>query len=271
MSNTTIHKREKLNQLLGNWPAGTVMTQAWLEKLGISRQLSGFYLKNGWIQKIGQGAFCKMGDKVDWMGGLYAVQQQLELKVHVGGRSLLELIGASHFVPLGSPKKLDIYADTDAQKKGLPKWFLSGFKTSVAITYFPRGIFREPLGLETLEEPNFKISVSSQERALIEILALVPQVVSYQHAYLLFQGKETLRVSVLQPLLEGCVSYKVKRLFLHFSKKCYLPWFNRLAIERIDLGLGKRQIGEGGWYDSDLQISVPKLSVWDDADQDMEM
>lgn len=34
MSNTALHKREKLNKLLKNWPSGRVMTQVWLEKEG---------------------------------------------------------------------------------------------------------------------------------------------------------------------------------------------------------------------------------------------
>ncbi len=271
MPTSTLQKREKLNQLLRNWPAGTVAVQSWLEKRAISRQLSDLYLKSGWIQKIGQGAFIKAGDKVDWMGGLYALQQQLGSKVHLGGKSLLEIIGSSHFMPLGSQKTLDLYADEDTQKKPLPKWFVDGFKGSVSIRYWPRGFFKEPLGLDLLELPHFSIQVSTTERALMEILALIPQVVSYSHAYLLFQGMETLRPSLVQTLLEGCTSYKVKRLFLHLSKKWALPWVKLLNLEKIDLGQGKRQIGVGGCYDNDYKISVPRLSSFEDDNAGIEI
>lgn len=271
MSNTALHKRDKLNQLLKNWPSGVVMTQFWGEKHGISRQLAHFYLKNGWIEKLGQGVFIKAGDKVDWMGGLYAIQQQLDLKVHSGGRSLLEIKGASHFVPMGKKKNLYVYADQLSAPERLPKWFFSAFKNSVNVIYLPRGLFSEPFGIELLEQPNYSISVSSTERALMEVLALMPNMVSYSHAYLLFQGQETLRPSVVQKLLECCVSYKVKRMFLHLGKKCELPWLRHLNFENIDLGQGKRQIGSGGHYDSEYKISVPKLDLFDDPQMDVEV
>ena len=271
MLSQDIQKRDKLNHLLRSWPSGTVMTQASLEAQGISRQLSALYLKRRWIQKLGQGAFIKAGDGVDWMGGLYAVQQQTDLKVHLGGKSLLELKGASHFVPMAPKKFLQIYADQEHQKKPLPKWFMNGFEESVAITYLPRGLFREPIGLGLLEQSNFSIKVSSIERALMEVLALVPQVVDYTHAYLLFQNQTTLRYSLVQELLEGCTSYKVIRLFLHLAKKCDMPWLSRLDLKKIDLGQGKRQIGNGGCYDPEHKISVPKLSPFDDPNFDPEV
>ena len=271
MSISTLQKRNKLNHLLRNWLAGTVALQSWLEKHAISRQLSDVYVKSGWIQKIGQGAFIKAGDKVDWMGGLYALQQQLGLKVHLGGKSLLEIIGASHFVPLGSQKTLELYADADTQKKALPKWFVEGFKASVEIRYWPRGFFKNPIGLDSFAHPNFSMQVSTKERALMEVLALVPERVSYSHAYLLFQGQETLRSTLVQGLLEACTSYKIKRLFLHLGTKCGLPWVTRLNLEKIDLGQGKRQIGNGGSYDKNYKISVPRLDTFEDNNEDIEV
>lgn len=271
MSNQVLQKREKLNHLLKEWLPGTVMPQSWLEGHGISRQLSSFYVKNGWIEKLGQGAFLKAGDRVDWKGGLYTLQKQLNLKVHLGGRSLLEVIGASHFVPVGSRGPLYIYADGQVEKKQLPKWFVTGFKELVSVIYLPRGLFLEPFGIEELNESHFSIRVSSKERALMEVLVLVPQTISYSHAYLLFQGQETLRPKVVQKLLECCNSFKVKRLFLHLGKKCGLPWMNYLNVTHIDLGQGKRQIGSGGWYDNEYKISVPKLNSSDELDNDVEV
>lgn len=271
MSSIVLHKREKLNQLLKSWLSGTVMTQIWLEKEGISRQLSSFYVKSGWIEKIGQGAFIKAGDRVDWTGGLHTLQHQLNLNVHLGGRSLLEIIGSGHFVPMGSKRQIYVYADQKSVQNRLPKWFLFAFKESVNMTYLPRGLFLESYGIELLEQPNFSINVSSKERALMEVLALVPQVVNYSHVYLLFQGQETLRPSVVQKLLECCVSFKVKRLFLHLGKKCGLSWLNRINLEHIDLGKSKIQIGVGGQYDSEYKISVPKMNLFDDPEHDVEV
>ncbi|MCD6326678.1 AbiEi antitoxin N-terminal domain-containing protein, partial [bacterium] len=101
----------KINQLLKEWPKGTVATQAKLSKLGISRQLATKYVLHNWIIRIGTGAFVRSGDQIDWRGGLYALQTQLGLSVHVGARIALELQGLSHFVPLGQQEKVNLISD----------------------------------------------------------------------------------------------------------------------------------------------------------------
>jgi hypothetical protein len=51
--------------------------------------------------------------------GVYALQSQLGLTVHVGGRAALELQGRAHFVPLGR-KQILLVSDTQER---LPNWF----------------------------------------------------------------------------------------------------------------------------------------------------
>ena len=97
----------KLNTLLKTWPNGTVGTQVWLEQQEIYPQLSNKYVTNGWLEKIGHGAFVKAGDHVDLLGGMYALQKELNLLVHLGGKTALEFLGSSHFVP--QKKTNDLY------------------------------------------------------------------------------------------------------------------------------------------------------------------
>lgn len=99
----------------------------------------------------------------------------------------------------------------------------------------------------------------------------MPQTISYEHAYLLFQGQETLRPTVVQKLLESCVSCKVKRLFMHLAKKCSLPWLSKINLKHINLGESKIPIGIGGCYDSKYKISVPSLNALDDEDREVEV
>jgi hypothetical protein len=106
-------------------------------------------------------------------------------------------MGASHFVPLGNQETLELYADVNTQKKAFPKWFVESFKASVEIRYWPRTFFKNPIGLDSFALPNFSMQVSAKEGALMEVLALVPKRLSYAHAYLLFQGQETLRPSLV--------------------------------------------------------------------------
>ncbi|MBU1910113.1 MAG: AbiEi antitoxin N-terminal domain-containing protein, partial [Verrucomicrobia bacterium] len=65
----------KLNKVLKGLPQGTVATQAWLEKLGVYRQLARRYLSSGWLEHFGRGAFIRAGDSVDWLGAVHALHE----------------------------------------------------------------------------------------------------------------------------------------------------------------------------------------------------
>ena len=56
--------RSKLNELLMHWPKGTVAVQHWLREQGIPRQLAERYRSSNWMERIGQGAYTRAGDKV---------------------------------------------------------------------------------------------------------------------------------------------------------------------------------------------------------------
>ena len=76
-----IQRGSKLNQFLKSWPPGTVSVNPWLEEKGIDRQLIQKYKKSDWVTAVGPGAIARSGDKVDWPGGIYALQTQLGLPV----------------------------------------------------------------------------------------------------------------------------------------------------------------------------------------------
>ena len=77
------------------------------------------YKKSGWIQSFGRGAYILYGDKVEWPGALYALQTQLGLYVHPGGKTALELKGYAHYLPSGK-RKVFLYG---TQGRVLPSWF----------------------------------------------------------------------------------------------------------------------------------------------------
>ena len=57
-----LQKEIKLMRLMQDWPQGTVITTAWAEQIGISRQLLKRYQDSGWIERLGRGAYKKPGD-----------------------------------------------------------------------------------------------------------------------------------------------------------------------------------------------------------------
>lgn len=71
----SLENKIKVNHLLKNWPIGTVSLSSWLAIQGISHQLLNRYKKSKWLESIGSGAAIRTGDKVDYLGGLYAPLQ----------------------------------------------------------------------------------------------------------------------------------------------------------------------------------------------------
>jgi hypothetical protein len=123
------------------------------------------------------------------------------------------------------------------------------------------------LGYTVFREGELAVRISAPERAALEFLhTLKPSDSEYEHADLIFEGLRTLRPELVQSLLEGCTSVKVKRLFLHFAEKHQHPWLKRVALAKISLGTGKRVLVAGGRLDPKYLITVPAgISVPADA------
>jgi len=249
-------KRGKLNKLLRNWPSGMIGTIPWFEGHGIYQQLLHDYKKNGWIEQLGSGAYRKAGDRVNWANGLNALQVQLKLPIHVGGKSALELRGFEHFVTAGEGGFLYLFSDSPTK---LPSWFKNG-RWDRRVSFKLLRLFpTEPkIGLSSHSVTTVEISISTPERAILEVLELVPKHQSFEEARLLMEGLVGLRAKMVQSLLEQCRSVKAKRLFLYLAENCNHTWFKKLDPARIDLGRGKRVIVPGGSFDSKYQITVAR-------------
>ncbi len=256
MENKTVPS--KLNVLLSRWPKGTVVVQKWLSSLGISRQLAEGYRRSGWIQRVGGGAYARIGDKVDWLGGVYALQSQMDLPVRVGAKTALELQGYAHFLPLGKGGSVHLFSSPGQR---LPAWFLR-HEWESKVQYHATGLFsgRSDAGFAEKTIGEYSVRLSAPERAALELVSLVPQKESFEGARLLLEGLVTLRPELVQELLEGCRLIKAKRLFLFLAEECEHPWVQKLDLSKIDLGSGKRSIVTGGHLNAKYQITVPGVS-----------
>lgn len=205
---------------------------------------------------MGARAFNQPGDRVGWEGGLFALQTQIGMTVHAGGRTALELQGLSHYVPLGEHKRVILISDRLEQ---LPAWFRNR-DWGVLIEHVRVSLFKK-IPAEALVQYDcggFEIVISSPERAVMEQMHLIGDNEDVEHAYQLMEGLNTLRPAVVQKLLEHCSSVRVKRLFLWCAETIGHDWFKRINISKIDLGKGKRQIYRGGQFNRRYQITVPK-------------
>ena len=112
-------KNTKLKRLLELHVPDTVLLASWLESKGFSYDLQQRYKKSGWLQSVGVGAFKRPNEAITWQGGVYALQKQAGLAVHVGGLTALSLLGASHYMRMG---KETVHLFTQ-QNTNLPSWF----------------------------------------------------------------------------------------------------------------------------------------------------
>jgi hypothetical protein len=246
----------KINQLIQEWPQGTVATLAILKEKAIGRDLIKRYKKSGWIEAIGRGAYKLAGDKVGWEGGIYALQQSGQ-SIRIGARTALELKGFGHYV---TPGLRTLYLFSPGNDF-LPQWF-KGYDWSVSIVHIATNAF--PVESSAFQSEyqykDFSIRISGPELACLEMMYHIPGKQSFDEAMQIMAGLSTLRPNVLMSLLLQSSSIKVKRLFLYMAEKNNHRWFSALDLNKIDIGAGKRVIIKNGILDKKYLITVPRES-----------
>lgn len=247
-----ISKQTKLNQLISNWPKGTLKTVKELESLGYTPQLLKVYANSNWIELFMRGMYKLYNDKVTWQGALYAIQRKTNTTLHAGGKTALILKGYGHYI---SQRESNVYLFSNRNER-IQKWV----KKFEEITIIKSEIFS--YGNEEVftkfNVGSFDIKISSPELAALEMLYLIPYEQSFDEAEKILEGLTTLRPQLVQQLLEECNSVKVKRLFLYIAEKQNHAWLQELNMESINLGSGKRVIVEDGVLDKKYNITVPK-------------
>jgi hypothetical protein len=248
-------KRKKINRLIAEWPRGTVSVASYLKKRGFRHELLRTYKNSRWIESIGHGAFKLYGDRVDWTGGLYALQKQLDLHIHAGGKTALELKGYAHYI---SEKWHKVFLYGRSLQK-MPTWF-NKYSWDAEIVYSSTKLFPDSLveGFSEFKIKEFAIKISSPERASMEMLYHVPNNVTFEEAFLIMENLMSLRPDVVQSLLEDCNSVKVKRLFMYMAEKHTHPWLANVNTSNVNFGKGKRRIVQKGMLDNKYLITVPK-------------
>ncbi len=246
-------KYSKLNNLLNSYPSGVVLLSSWLRQRGYSLDLLRRYRDSDWLKSIGNGAMVKKGDEVTYEGAIYALQKQLGLSVHPGGKTALSILGKSHYLEF-KKSKVTIFGNGSER---LPKWF-TDYDWSVKINYYNSSFLPLDVDFQEVEVKSFKIKVSGPTRALMECLYLSPKKQELFECYELMEGLNNLLPNKVQVLLEKCSSIKVKRLFMYMAEKAGHQWVKYIDLNKVDMGQGNRSIIENGVYISDYRITVPK-------------
>lgn len=244
--------------MLDAWTPHTVATSAYLTGLGITPQDTQKYTASRWLMALGRGAFKRPQETVTWQGALFSIQEQLGLPVHVGALTALEMTGHQHYVRFSSTKTY-LFSPPDVT---LPHWFKAHWGNEVR--HIQTKLLPRDMALAEREAPEgFKLRCAAPERAVLEMLHLAPKEFDLVEAALIIEGMTSLRPKLMQSLLEGCASVKVKRLFLYLAERANLPVMQHLDMVRISLGKGDRSLVRMGRYVPKYQLLLPKEIVGD--------
>jgi hypothetical protein len=269
----------KLNWLQQNLPEGLVADAAWFERNGLSRQLRRKYVKNGWLLCLARGVYARpapsgIDKELPWQQLMISLNTLLDLPVAVGARTALELHGFAHYLPAGGPREVHLYAS-----KTLPGWVSHVPVSTHLVIHNAQRLFKTcgaipPSGTDNKEEAlaraalsqrpwastgssGWKLTMSTPERAILELLDEVPKRETFHQADMLMEGLRNLSPRRLHILLADCKSVKVKRLFFWFAERHNHAWLQKLDRDGIDLGKGKRMLTRGGKLDQKYNITVP--------------
>jgi hypothetical protein len=205
-----------------------------LQALGVSASLATYYVRSGWLARLGRGVFMFPGDQLDAAGSVRFLSKHLP-GLHVGGKTALAWRGVRHNV--GPRERLLLWGDRVA---ALPPWFTERFPSR----YVSRKLFSSSLpsgfGLQPLPEALGGPDVSVPERAILELLAEVGVEQGLEESRNIMEGLRAVRVDVLGILLEHCPRVKVVRLCLSLAEELNLNW----AAE-VRKRIGSR--GRGRW------------------------
>ena len=221
--------------------------------MGYTPQLLKIYTNSKWIELFSRGIYKLYDDEVNWQGVLFGFQKKSpEPTLHAGGKTALNLMGYGHYLSRNENK---VYLFSD-RKENVHYW-LKKFN-NVILKRNEVFNYTKPENIKLYNTGNFLIMISSLELAAMEMLYLVPNEQSFDEALKITEGLTTLRPQLVQQLLEECNSVKVKRLFLYMAEKNEHQWFQKLNIEKINLGSGKRVIVKDGVFDKKYLITVPR-------------
>lgn len=238
--------------MLQNLPYGTVMYAVWLKDAGYSFSLQQSYRKSGWLRSIGKGVMVRSGQKLLLAGAINGLQQQAGLPVHIGGRTALGLLGYAHYLEIN---KQDTLLFTP-QGFNIPLWVTKNKWDSTPI-FIKTSLLPPEKGIINIEQQGFDLKIAGAGRAMMECLEMAPAWFDLNEAWEIMQGLSLLNPLTVQELLLQCKSIKVKRLFLYLAQKANHAWFNKLQVQNIELGSGKRSIVKNGVYEPTYKITLP--------------
>ena len=201
----------KLNWLQQTLPEGLVVDSGWLERHGVSRQLRRKYVMHGWLHTLARGVFCRPSvpdapSTVPWQQLVISLNALENVPVAAGARTALELQGFSHYVSSAGSREAHLYANG-----AFPGWVSRVPVDTKLVLHSARGLFRNrdvpaffteaTLPQKPREDNGFTqqqgqwkypLTMSTPERAILELLDEVPKRETFHQADVLMEGSRNL-------------------------------------------------------------------------------
>jgi len=276
MSTQTTGKLKQLEHLL---PEGLLVDAAWLSAQGYSTSLRTKYVASGWLEQPVRRVYQRPRGQLGWQQVVVSLQTLLGYRLTVGGRTALEVQGYAHYlsqdrseIHLHGPARPPSWLTTLPLKEGFVYHNSTPlFGADLEDVSFPSLVpdrasdkqgerSFQNAGLRALPwgQWDWPMTVSTPERAVLELLDELPQHESFDQVDVLMESLSDLAPRRLQKLLVRCRSVKVKRLFFFFADRHHHAWLKHVDRDAIDLGSGKRMLVKDGRYDPTYEITVPK-------------
>lgn len=218
----------KLARIAQEWPTSGVVTTAWLEARGISRQLARRYCQTGRLAQLGRGRFMRWGGCVTPLAVVAELLRDRP-QAHIGAYSALECWDAAYY----PHRNRGIVVFGPPQSRS-PHWpAASTFGPDCELHYTRARLFRDDAGsgLATVQsESGFTLRISRVERALIELVELTPRYFPPEFTHEVFRNTHQVGTSLMGELLSACAKKGLAERVREIALKTRRPWAARLAV-----------------------------------------
>ena len=164
----TFSKKKPLDLLL---PEGQLVNRAWLHARGLDRPLIDSWLRSEKLVAVSHGVYRRPGPTLKWEQVVYSLND-MGVRIHVGGRTALELQGLAHYLPLQGITRVYVYADSR-----VPAW-VQTLPGEFTFMVHRRRLFRTLPSAALFSKPfgawDWPVPYATIELALFELLAICP-------------------------------------------------------------------------------------------------
>ena len=225
--------------ILSDLPRGQPIGPQWMSEHGLTTKHASRLAKEGWLQRLGHGAYALTGETLDRDASLAWLVPAVS-GLHVAGKTALSWRGIRH--NLAFSETLTLWGDGPTK---LPDWFTTHFPAHYQATHLFDATMPPGLGIAPLPGGRSDLPVSTPERALLELLSDVGKRQTLEEAKHLVEGARSLRLAVLEELFSHLNRIKVVRLAYAVANELNLPWISIAQQHSERLGGGKRWVSKG--------------------------